>query len=196
MVSKSETAIFYLFKNHCFIIIYEHSVLKYSFQRLRQDGRFYFLETAARVGGANIVELVEAASGINLWREWALIEIAGQDRDYSVPERRYDFAGVPISLARPDWPETRSFDVVHLHRLGSCRGRLEVTRDGVAFVPKENDGGEAFRLKYTEFLPALADDTLTLRSATRIYRFKAGTSGSQKSVRRRDLTDRIARARR
>jgi biotin carboxylase len=43
----------------------------------REDGEFYFLETAARVGGANIVELVEAATGINLWREWAKIEIAG-----------------------------------------------------------------------------------------------------------------------
>nr|MDQ3747050.1 ATP-grasp domain-containing protein [Acidobacteriota bacterium] len=42
------------------------------------DGRFYFLETAARVGGANIAETVEAATGINLWREWARIEVAGE----------------------------------------------------------------------------------------------------------------------
>src|SRR5262249_21722345 len=37
----------------------------------REDGRFYFLETAARVGGANIAETVEAATGINFWAEWA-----------------------------------------------------------------------------------------------------------------------------
>src|SRR6266498_1336122 len=40
------------------------------------DGRFYFLEIAARVGGAYIADVLEAASGVNLWREWAKIEVA------------------------------------------------------------------------------------------------------------------------
>ena len=40
----------------------------------REDGRFYFLETAARVGGAYIAEMVEAATGLNLWAEWAKID--------------------------------------------------------------------------------------------------------------------------
>ena len=47
------------------------------------DGQFYFLEIAARVGGAYIAEVLEAASGLNLWREWAKIEVAdaaGQGR--------------------------------------------------------------------------------------------------------------------
>ena len=44
--------------------------------RAHADGRFYFLEIAARVGGAFISDLVEAATGINLWREWARIEVA------------------------------------------------------------------------------------------------------------------------
>ena len=47
------------------------------FIRSAEDGRWYFLETSARVGGAYIVDVVEAATGINLWREWAKIEIAG-----------------------------------------------------------------------------------------------------------------------
>jgi biotin carboxylase len=46
------------------------------------DGQFYFLETAARVGGANIAETIEAATGVNLWAEWARIEIAGEDGPY------------------------------------------------------------------------------------------------------------------
>jgi biotin carboxylase len=49
------------------------------FIRAHEDGRWYFLETSARVGGAFIVDLVEAASGLNLWREWARLEIAGED---------------------------------------------------------------------------------------------------------------------
>ena len=50
------------------------------FIRSRADGRFYFLETAARVGGAHIAEVIEAASGVNLWREWAKIELAAGER--------------------------------------------------------------------------------------------------------------------
>ena len=42
-----------------------------------EDGRVYFLETSARVGGAHIAELVEAATGLNLWAEWAKVEMAG-----------------------------------------------------------------------------------------------------------------------
>src|SRR4051794_13993741 len=45
------------------------------------DGKFYFLEIASRVGGAYIADVLEAASGINLWREWAKLEIAGEGAD-------------------------------------------------------------------------------------------------------------------
>ena len=47
------------------------------FIRGREDGKLYFLETSARVGGAHIVDLIEAATGINMWAEWAKVEIAG-----------------------------------------------------------------------------------------------------------------------
>jgi biotin carboxylase len=74
------------------------------------DGRFYFLETAARVGGANIAETVEAATGINLWREWARIEVAGERGSYRMPPHREDYAGICISLARQEWPDTSPYD--------------------------------------------------------------------------------------
>ncbi len=45
-----------------------------------EDGQFYFLEIAARVGGAYIADVLEAASGVNLWREWAKLEIADEDQ--------------------------------------------------------------------------------------------------------------------
>ena len=50
-----------------------------------RDGRLVFLETSARVGGAHIAELVEAATGFNLWAEWAKIEIAGGKAPYTPP---------------------------------------------------------------------------------------------------------------
>lgn len=80
------------------------------FIRGRDDGRFYFLETAARVGGANIVALVEAATGLNLWREWARVEVASAGGDeYASPVGRTDHAGLLISLARQEWPDLAAY---------------------------------------------------------------------------------------
>jgi hypothetical protein len=73
-----------------------------------QDGRWYFLETSARVGGAYIVDVVEAASGLNLWREWAKVEIAG-DGGYDPPPDRGWEAGIVLSLARQDWPDLSAY---------------------------------------------------------------------------------------
>jgi biotin carboxylase len=74
------------------------------------DGHFYFLECAARVGGAYINEMVEAATGVNLWREWARIEIANGDGSYRLPAVREDYAGVVLSLARQEDPDTSAYN--------------------------------------------------------------------------------------
>ena len=71
-----------------------------------QDGRFYFLETAARVGGANIDKLVEAATGLVLWAETARLEItAVRGQPYRLPPARQDYAGLIICLARQQHPD-------------------------------------------------------------------------------------------
>lgn len=70
----------------------------------RANGEFVFLETSARVGGAHINELVDAATGVNLWREWARIEKAGGDEPYEVRAPRADYAGLIVSLARQEYP--------------------------------------------------------------------------------------------
>src|SRR6516162_25002 len=74
-----------------------------------RDGKLYFLETAARVGGAHIADLVEAATGVNLWAEWAKLEIAGGKTAYHVVPARNDFAGLLISLARQERPDTSAY---------------------------------------------------------------------------------------
>ena len=84
---------------------------------IRQAGRaggagrdgFVFLETSARVGGAFIVDTIEAATGTNLWREWAKIEIAGEDGAYALPPHRDDYAGVVLTLARQEAPDMSSY---------------------------------------------------------------------------------------
>ena len=74
------------------------------------DGQIYFLETSARVGGAYIVDVVEAATGVNLWREWATIEIAGEHGRYEPPPPRGQYAGIVLSLARQEWPDMSGYD--------------------------------------------------------------------------------------
>jgi hypothetical protein len=75
-----------------------------------QDGQFYFLETASRVGGAHIAELVEAGTGLNLWREWAILEAAVlQNVPYKLPTCTLQPAGLIVSLARQQWPDNRGF---------------------------------------------------------------------------------------
>jgi biotin carboxylase len=81
------------------------------FIRGREDGRFYFLETAARVGGANIAEMIAAATGVNLWAEWVGIELANlRGHDYQLPEYRQEYAGILICLARQSHPDLSAYD--------------------------------------------------------------------------------------
>jgi biotin carboxylase len=75
-----------------------------------EDGKLYFLETSARVGGANIADLVEAASGINLWREWAKIEIQRGLGDYEYPQVKNNYAGIIQSLAKQEWPDLSNYN--------------------------------------------------------------------------------------
>ncbi|HEV2761965.1 MAG TPA: ATP-grasp domain-containing protein [Pyrinomonadaceae bacterium] len=80
------------------------------FIRSHEDGRLYFLEVASRVGGAFTAENVEAGSGVNLWREWAKIELAAGDGSYVAPKPRRDHSGIVLSLARQERPDTSAYD--------------------------------------------------------------------------------------
>jgi len=75
-----------------------------------EDDKLYFLETSARVGGANLSSLVEAASGINLWREWAKIEILKGEKPYKLPKVNNDFAAIITSLSKQEWPNLDAYN--------------------------------------------------------------------------------------
>ena len=77
--------------------------------RGRDDGTLYFLEAGARVGGAHVADVVEAATGINLWSEWADIEIDKGAVPYVLPPRRAEYAGLVQSLARSEHPDLSGF---------------------------------------------------------------------------------------
>ena len=80
------------------------------FLKAHSDNRIYFLEVAARVGGAYISNMVDTATGINLWREWARLEITAGKLPYDLPPTRNDYAGVIVSLARQQEPDTSAYN--------------------------------------------------------------------------------------
>ncbi len=79
------------------------------FLRSHAGGKFYFIEVAARVGGAYISDVIETATGINLWREWARLEVGAGKHPYQLPAKRDDYAGVILSLARQEHPDTSAY---------------------------------------------------------------------------------------
>jgi hypothetical protein len=79
--------------------------------RAHADGKYYFLEIAARVGGAFIADLVEVSTGINLWKEWANLEVASLRRNaYSLPKTFESYAGSVLCLAQTAEPDTTGFN--------------------------------------------------------------------------------------
>jgi hypothetical protein len=71
------------------------------------EGELYMLETSARVGGAHTVDMVEAATGLNLWEQWADLEIDGNA--YRVPPQRAEYGGLLMTLARVERPDLSGY---------------------------------------------------------------------------------------
>jgi biotin carboxylase len=95
----------------------ESGVTHTEFIRAEADGQFYFLETAARVGGAHIADVVELATGVNPWVEWARIEVAGLwGQEYALPAVQRLYAGSVICLARQERPDLSSYDAPEIVR--------------------------------------------------------------------------------
>src|SRR6202008_1912497 len=89
---------------------YLRGVTHAEFLKSHADGKFYFIEIAARVGGAYISDVIAAATGINLWREWARLEVGAGKQTYELPATRRDYAGVIVSLARQQHPDTSAYN--------------------------------------------------------------------------------------
>jgi 23S rRNA-/tRNA-specific pseudouridylate synthase len=62
--------------------------------------------------------MVEHATGVNLWSEWAKLEMCRTEGGYQLPPLKQRFGGVVTSLARQETPDTSGFtDPEIVHRL-------------------------------------------------------------------------------
>jgi biotin carboxylase len=100
--------------------------------RSAADGRFYFLEAAARVGGAFIADVIEQAYGFNPWVEWARIEVAlARGEQYSLPKLGTDYAGSVLCLARDAMPVTDHYNAPEIvHRMQKHHHAGLIVRSG------------------------------------------------------------------
>lgn len=88
-----------------------YSATHTEFIKCHEDGKFYFLETASRVGGANLAEMVEYATGVGLWKEWAKVEThSASGSSYNPPKKEKNYAGIIISLCKDLRPGYEDFD--------------------------------------------------------------------------------------
>lgn len=88
---------------------YKQGVAHAEFLQSAETGEFFLLEVAARVGGAYIANVLEQASGFNLWREWAKLETSTKENPYKPPKLRKDFAGIALCLANEEQPDTSHY---------------------------------------------------------------------------------------
>ena len=127
------------------------------FIRSAADGRFLFLETSARVGGAFIVDLVEAETGLNLWREWARLEVAGEEGQYEVPAVQDRFAGLLLTLARQEMPDTSAYtdpEIVFRVTKPNHAGLIVASTDQARVETLLHDYSERFAGDFYAFAPA------------------------------------------
>jgi biotin carboxylase len=81
------------------------------FIKSKETGQLYFLETSSRVGGAYLAEMVEAATNVNLWAEWAKIEDAmAKGLKYQLPKVTKNFAGILLTLSKHEHPDLSTFN--------------------------------------------------------------------------------------
>ena len=129
------------------------------FIRAHADGRYYFLETASRVGGANIAEAVQAASGIDLWSEWARIEVANlRAEPYQLPEIHDGYAGVINCLARQEYPDLGAYqdpEVVWRMRKKHHAGLIVSSPDAARVELLLNSYAERFGEDFLAVMPPL-----------------------------------------
>ena len=127
------------------------------FIRSATDGRFLFLETSARVGGAFIVDLVEAETGLNLWREWAKLEIAGEEGRYRVPQAPERYAGLVLTLARQEWPDLGGYtdpEIVYRVSKAHHAGLIVASPDGARVRALVDEYARRFARDFYAYAPA------------------------------------------
>ena len=128
------------------------------FIRGKRDGKFYFLECGARVGGAHIADMVEASRGVNLWAEWANLEIDRDEVPYALPKtHKNEYGGLIVSLARQEWPDFSAYidpEIAYRVPEKNHAGLAVASKDHAKVVSLIDSYQERFKQDFHAALPA------------------------------------------
>ncbi|HEY3989943.1 MAG TPA: ATPase [Acidobacteriaceae bacterium] len=131
--------------------------------RSAADGQFYFLEAAARVGGAFIADVIEQAYRFSPWVEWARIEVAlARGEQYSLPQLGSDYAGSVLCLARHAMPVTDRYDapeIVHRMQKHHHAGLIVCSSDPARVEALTEEYARRFAEDFLAIAPAPAKAT-------------------------------------
>ena len=136
---------------------FQKGVTHAEFLKSNADGKFYLLEVACRVGGAYIANVHDYANGFNLWREWAKLEIATEEKPYKLPRLRNEYAGVILSLARTDDPDTSAYiDQEIVYRISKKKhvGMIVCSKSGERIQELLDNFAERITYDFLEIAPA------------------------------------------
>jgi hypothetical protein len=134
------------------------------FIKNREDGEIYFLETASRVGGAHLAEMVEAATDINLWVEWAKIEDSiVKGYKYELPKVTKNYAGIVLTLSKFEHPDLSSFNDPEIY--------FRVPLDYHAGIIVKSKDQKRVKQLLDEYTERLARDFSTVADAPEVKKF-------------------------
>lgn len=140
-----------------------HGVTHTEWIRSAADGRFYFLEAAARVGGAFIAEVIEQSYSFNPWVEWARIEVAlARGESYALPPLGTDYAGSVLCLARDAVPVTDHYnapEIVHRMQKHHHAGLIVRSADPARVEALTGEYAQRFAEDFLAIAPAPAKAT-------------------------------------
>jgi len=127
------------------------------FIRSKDDGKYYFLETSSRVGGAHIPDLVEASSSINIWREWAKIEDALlRGKNYEVSKPTGYYSGLIVALIKdkePDYNQFECEEAVKFLPIDYHVGIVYKSKDSVIVQERLDTAAEKIHAELLNILP-------------------------------------------
>jgi len=127
------------------------------FIRGKEDGKWYFLETSSRVGGAHIPDLVEASSNINIWREWAKIEdVLLRGKKYEAPKPTGYYSGLIVALIKDKHPDYKAFEceeVVKFLPIDYHAGIVYKSTDPDIIQERLDDAAEKIQTEMLNILP-------------------------------------------
>ncbi|GEN74758.1 ATP-grasp domain-containing protein [Chryseobacterium hagamense] len=127
------------------------------FIRSRDNGKYYFLETSSRVGGAHIPDLVEASTRINIWKEWAKIEDALlRGKKYKIPKPTGYYSGLIIALIKdkePDYSQFECEEAVKFLPIDYHAGIVYRSEDADVVQEKLDQAAEKIQAEMLSILP-------------------------------------------